>query len=206
MEENRTIFEPNKKSVNLGIVIANAVVFLVLLLWERSMTEGSFHGNSTLFFMEHGALYGPKVFEGEWYRLITYMFLHSGMDHIVNNMLILYFIGNALERYLGKIKYLFLYFSSGILAGIGSIVYNTSYPVCVGASGAVFGVSGALAYLVIVNKGNLEGLTKKRMLAFLGLSVYGGLINQSVDNAAHITGLLAGFVLAVLLYRRKKAE
>ena len=209
MNTRTDLFKPNEKSVNLGIVIATAISFFVILLWEKQLTEGPFYANSTNFLLEHGALYGPRVFEGEWYRLITHLFLHSGMDHLVNNMLILYFVGNALERYLGRWRYLVLYFLSGILAGIGSIVYNMyqiSYPVCIGASGAVFGVCGGLAYLVLVHKGNLEGLTKQRMIAFLALSVYGGLIDRGVDNAAHIAGLLAGFVMAALMYRRGKAE
>lgn len=208
--ETNNIFEPNKKSANFSVVVITCVAFFALLLWEKSITKGTFYGNTVWFLLEHGALYGPKVLEGEWYRLITYLFLHSGPDHLINNMLILFFMGSALERYLGKIKYLVLYFSSGILAAIGSIVYNmmcsTSFPVCIGASGAVFGVSGAMACLVLINRGNLEGLTKKQMLVFLGLSVYGGFVSQGVDNIAHITGLLSGFVLAALLYRRKPSE
>ena len=209
MNTRSDLFEPNQKSVNLGIVIATALSFFLILLWEKGMTEGPFHGNTAGFLLEHGALYGPRVFAGEWYRLLTHLFLHSGMDHLINNMLILYFVGNALERYLGRWKYLVLYFLSGILAGIGSIVYNMyqmSYPVCIGASGAVFGVCGALAYLVLIHKGNLEGLTKQRMVAFLVLSVYGGLIDRGVDNAAHVIGLLAGFLVAALLYRERKTE
>ena len=206
----KNIFEPNKKSANTILVVLTAVAFFVLLLWEKSITKGSFYGNTTHFFLSHGALYAPKVFAGEWYRLLTYLFLHSGMDHLINNMLILYFVGNALERYLGRVKYLILYFSSGVLAGIGSIVYNSvwngEFAVCVGASGAVFGVSGALAYLVLANRGNLQGLTKRQMFVFLGLSVYGGLVNQGVDNAAHIAGLLAGFLMAILLYRKNREE
>lgn len=206
METKTGLYEPNEKSVNLFLVVVTSGVFFLLLLWEKSITKGAFYGNTTLFLLEHGALHGPSVFDGEWYRLITYLFLHSDIEHLINNMLILYFVGNALERYLGRIKYLVLYFSSGVLAGIGSIVYNTSYPVCIGASGAVFGVSGALAYLVLVNKGNLQGLTKRQMLLFLALSVYGGFVNQGVDNAAHIVGLLAGFFVAMMLYRRKREE
>lgn len=200
------IFEPNKKSVNLGIIAGTVCVFFVMLFWEKSMTKGEFYGNTIDFFLEHGALYGPAVKEGEWYRLLTYLFLHSGMEHLLNNMLILYFIGNALERYLGHWKFLLLYLASGIFAALGSVFWNTSYPVCVGASGAVFGVCGGLAYLVLIHRGNLQGLTKKRMLLFLLLSVYGGFVTQGVDNAAHITGLLSGFLLAAVLYRRPKGS
>ena len=68
------LFEPNKKSVNLLVVIATTLSFFLVLLWEKGMTEGAFHGNTAGFLLEHGALYGPKVFAGEWYRLVTHMF------------------------------------------------------------------------------------------------------------------------------------
>lgn len=210
MEESIGLYEPNKKSVNLGIIIMTSGVFFLVLLWEKMITTGAFYGNTTVFLLKCGALYAPAVLQGEWYRLLTYQFLHSGIEHLINNMLILYFIGNALERYLGRIKFLILYFCSGILAGIGSIVYNSvcgnTFAVCIGASGAVFGVTGALLYLVLANRGNLQGLTRQQMLLFLGLSIYGGLIRQGVDNAAHVAGLAAGFLLALLLYRRPKGN
>ena len=206
MEEPVGLYEPNKKSVNLGMIIVTSGVFFLVLLWEKIITTGAFYGNTTAFLLKCGALYAPAVLQGEWYRLVTYQFLHGGIEHLINNMLILYFTGNALERYLGRIKFLILYFCSGILAGIGSIVYNSvcgkHFAVCIGASGAVFGVTGALLYLVLANRGNLQGLTKRQMLLFLGLSIYGGLVQQGVDNAAHLAGLAAGFLLAVLLYRR----
>lgn len=210
MEETKGLYEPNKRSVNLGIIIVTSGVFFLILLWEKMTTAGAFYGNTTAFLLKCGALYAPAVFQGEGYRLVTYLFLHGDIEHLINNMLILYFIGNALERYLGRIKFLILYFCSGILAGIGSIVYNNvcgnTFAVCIGASGAVFGVTGALLYLVLVNRGNLQGLTKRQMLLFLGLSIYGGLIQQGVDNAAHLAGLAAGFLLAVLLYRRRNRK
>ncbi len=202
-------FAPQEKSVNIGIIAVTVVAFLVVLLWEKSITKGSFYGNTGAFFLEHGALYGPAVLEGkEWYRLITYLFLHDGMAHLLHNMLILYFVGNVTERCLGKRRYLVLYFLSGILAGLGSIVYNTSYPVCVGASGAVFGVSGALLYLVLTQKDGVSGLTRRQMLFFAVCSAAAGFFETGVDNAAHIAGLLAGFVLAAVLYhlsRKRKA-
>lgn len=206
MEEPNGLYEPNKKSVNLGIIVMTSGVFFLVLLWEKMTTAGPFYGNSTAFLLKCGALYAPAVLRGEWYRLVTYQFLHGGIEHLINNMLILYFIGNALERYLGRVKFLILYFCSGVLAGIGSIVYNNvcgkAFAVCIGASGAVFGVTGALLYLVLVNRGNLQGLTRRQMILFLLLSIYGGLTRQGVDNAAHVAGLMAGFMLAVLLYRR----
>ena len=203
MKEQTQIFEPAKKSVNVVLVAVTVVVFFVMQLWEKSITQGSFQGHTAEFLLEHGALYGPSVRQGEWYRLVTHMFLHGDIFHLGNNMLILFCLGNALEHYAGKISYIVIYFFSGILAGLGSVVYNTSSTVSVGASGAVFGVVGAMAWLVLKSKGRLEGFTVPRMLLFVALSVYAGAIDQGVDNAAHVAGLIAGFLLAVLFCRKR---
>ena len=207
MNESKGLFEPEEKSINIVIIIITAVVFFLMELWEKSQTDGYFLGNTTEFFLEHGALYAPKLLAGEWYRVITYLFLHSGIEHLMNNMLVLYFLGNALEHYIGKIWYVILYFFSGIIAAMGSVLYNTEYPVCVGASGAVFGVIGAMLWVVLKNRGTLQGISKKRMLFFVFLSVYGGFISQGIDNAAHVAGLVGGFFLAILITMiEKKGE
>lgn len=206
MKEYTELFEPTKKSVNVIIVAVTVIAFFVMQFWEKSITDGAFYGHTSRFLLEHGALNGPAVRNGEWYRLLTHIFLHGDIMHLGNNMLILFCLGNALEHYVGKISYVTLYFFSGILAGLGSIVYNTGNTVSVGASGAVFGVIGAMAWLVLRNKGRLPGFTAPRMLLFLLMSVYAGFADQGIDNAAHIAGLFAGFLLAMVIYRKQSVE
>ena len=204
MKQEMELFEPTKKSVNIVIVVVTVAIFFVLQFWEKSVTSGEFYGHTTQFLLEHGALHRNSILDGEWYRLITYQFLHGDIWHLGNNMLVLFCLGNALEHYLGPVMYGMLYFFSGILAGLGSVVYNTDSPVGVGASGAVFGVVGAMLWLFVCNRGRLQGLTGTRMLLFVVLGIYGGLINQGVDNVAHIVGLIAGFMLAILFYRKQR--
>jgi len=206
LKEYTELFEPTKKSVNVIIVAVTVIAFFVMQFWEKSITDGAFYGHTSRFLLEHGALNGPAVRNGEWYRLLTHIFLHGDIMHLGNNMLILFCLGNALEHYVGKISYVTLYFFSGILAGLGSIVYNTGNTVSVGASGAVFGVIGAMAWLVLRNKGRLPGFTAPRMLLFLLMSVYAGFADQGIDNAAHIAGLFAGFLLAMVIYRKQSVE
>ncbi len=206
VREQTELFEPAEKSANLVIVAVTVIAFFVMQFLEKSSTEGVFYGHTTQFLLEHGALYAPGVREGEWYRLLTHLFLHGDIWHLGNNMLILFCLGNALEHYIGKISYIGIYFFSGILAGLGSIMYNTVDVVSVGASGAVFGVVGAMVWLVVRNKGRLEGFTIPRMILFLLMSVYAGFVEQGIDNAAHIAGLMAGFLLAVLIYRKPETE
>ena len=90
MKDQIEIFEPTKKSMNVIVVVATVIAFFVMQLWEKNSTPGTFTGHTTEFLLQHGALYGPKVFEGEWYRLVTYLFLHGDIWHLGNNMLILY--------------------------------------------------------------------------------------------------------------------
>ncbi|MBO5175944.1 MAG: rhomboid family intramembrane serine protease [Lachnospiraceae bacterium] len=206
MREHTELFEPTKKSINIVIVALTVIAFFVMQFWEKNSTDGVFYGHTTQFLLEHGALYAPGVRNGEWYRLVTHLFLHGDIMHLGNNMLILFCLGNALEHYLGKFSYAGIYFFSGILAGLGSVVYNTDNTVSVGASGAVFGVVGAMAWLVVRNKGRLPGFTGPRMLIFVLMSVYAGFADRGVDNAAHIAGLIAGFLLAILIYRKPEAE
>lgn len=218
MKDWNDIASVNRKSANLMLILITCTIFLVMELWEKSITKGDFYGNTTVFLLRHGALYAPGVLDGEVYRLFTYQFLHGGIQHLVNNMLVLYFLGNYVERTLGRLRYLILYFFSGILAGIGSIVYNgihltgelslvafrqaEGFPVCIGASGAVFGVVGAMVCLVLVN-GEPKRPDVGRLLLFVFLSIYNGFVEQGVDNAAHVAGLLAGVVIAFSLSRKR---
>jgi rhomboid protease GluP len=124
-------------------------------------------------------------------------------------MIVLLFLGDNLERAAGKWRFLAMYFGSGILAGIASMSYNmlnNIHAVSVGASGAIFGVVGAMAYIVMINKGRLENISTRQLIVFVIFSLYGGLTSQGVDNAAHIGGLVAGVFLALLLYRKQKKK
>ncbi len=149
--------------------------------------------------------------EGEYYRILTSMFLHADVSHLFNNMLVLLFVGYHLERAAGKLKYLLIYMGGGILAGIASIGYNMweeynrladGTTVSIGASGAIFGVVGAMLLIVIVNRGRLEEISTRQMVIFVVLSLYGGITNTRIDQAAHVGGFVAGFILAALLYRK----
>ncbi len=186
--------------INTIIVLLNVIIFFI--------SDGLIFGKHGDKISNMGALYWPSVFYGkEYYRLFTYMFLHGGINHLVNNMIILLFIGDNLERAVGKFKYIVIYLGAGILAGTASIGYNmlkNISVVSVGASGAIFGVVGALAYIVIINKGRLENISTRQIILFVCLSLYGGFTSQGVDNTAHVAGLLAGALLGILLYRKQK--
>lgn len=188
---------------NTFLVIINVIVFLFVQRNDYYMRSNPV--------LDIGSLYWPAVwYQQDYYRLFTYMFLHGGIQHLANNMIVLLIIGDNVERAAGKWRYLIIYFGSGVIAGIASMGYNMvnhTNAVSIGASGAIFGVVGAMAYIVVVNKGRLEDISTRQIILFVVFSLYGGLTSQGVDNAAHIGGLAAGIALAAILYRKhKKSE
>ena len=186
--------------VNTIIIVIDVVVFAVL----------TFLGDTTdvQFMHHHGANFWPSVIEEhEYYRLLTCTFIHFGISHLFNNMLVLAYIGDNLERALGKVKYLVLYLAAGIGSSAVSAVWSMfkdEYSVSGGASGAIFGVVGALLVIVIKNRGQLEDLSSRQLMFFAGFSIYHGVTSAGIDNMAHISGFLIGALLGGLLYRRKR--
>ena len=185
----------NVPFVTITFVAINVIVYLLLELVGD--TENS------NFMIQMGAVWPPYVKDGEYWRLLTATFMHFGFEHILNNMLVLACAGPILEQGLGHIKYLFLY----LIAGVGGstlsylqMLQNGENSVSAGASGAIFGIIGALLWIVIVHKGRYETLTGRGLLFMIVIGLYYGMTSGDVDNWAHIGGLLMGFVLAVILY------
>lgn len=186
--------------VNGSLIALNVIYFLYLELAGSS--------ENTLFMIQHGAMYAPLVLGNhEYYRLLTSVFMHFGIDHIVNNMLVLFVLGDNLERALGKVKYLIFYLLCGIGANVVSMMLSLNSPVQAvgaGASGAIFGVIGGLLYAVAVNRGRLEDLSTRQLVVMIIFSLYFGFISTGVDNVAHVAGLVIGVILAAVLYRKPK--
>ncbi|MDE5933247.1 MAG: rhomboid family intramembrane serine protease [Lachnospiraceae bacterium] len=140
---------------------------------------------------------------GEWYRMISSMFLHVNLGHLVSNMLILYYIGNVVEKKMGHLPYLILYFLSGLVGNVlsaGYELFTGNYASSIGASGAVFGVEGALLMLAFLYKGKLVEATTGRIAFSIAFSLYCGFTSRNVDNAAHVGGLLMGFLMAGIFW------
>lgn len=155
-----------------------------------------------------GAMYEPFITEGqEYYRIFTCMFLHFGITHLMNNMIMLGALGWNLELEIGKLRFIIIYFFSGIGGNILSLIAAISAgesAVSAGASGAVFGLMGALLYVVIANRGRLGQLSGRGMIFMVVLSLYFGLTSSGVDNMAHIGGSYADSFLLLFYTDRKK--
>ena len=196
MQQERKI----KPVITVAFIIINIIVYLILEIGGN--TE-----NDMEYMIQRGAVWVPQVLKGEYWRLLTATFMHFGFEHILNNMLILACAGPILESALGHVKYLVLY----LLAGIGGstlsflqMLHSGEYSVSAGASGAIFGIIGALLWIVIRHKGRYETLTGKGLLFMIVISLYYGITSGEVDNWGHIGGLLMGFLICVILYRKPR--
>lgn len=154
-----------------------------------------------------GALYGPYVvFKGEWWRLGSAMFLHGGMTHLLMNMVSLYLVGRGAEIYFDGKSYITLYFFSGILGAFVSLAVHPQ-GVGVGASGAVFGLFGALAGFFLAHREKIGPQSKAFMKDFgiiILINIVFGLAVPSVDMSAHIGGLITGFVGGFMIQRNQQ--
>ena len=166
--------EIKKEPVTVGLILINIIVFLAV--------EFTGSSQNTMHMLDCGAAYTPMIIEGgEYYRLLTCMFLHFGIEHLLNNMLVLFVLGSRLERVIGKLK-------------------SMDFAVSAGASGAVFAVMGAMIYIVIRNKGWLGDLSARQILVMAFFSLYYGFTSTGVDNTAHVAGLVCGMTISILLY------
>ncbi len=193
--------ELSKEPVTAVLLLLNIIIFLV-----TDFTGGT---DNTIHMLECGAAYPPFIMEnGEYYRLFTCMFLHFGIEHLANNMLVLFVLGQRLEPVVGKIRFLLIYFLGGIGGNLISLVFDIkggNYAVSAGASGAVFAVMGAMIWVVIRNRGRLQDISTRQMLVMAAFSLYFGFASSGVDNAAHVGGMICGILLAVVLYHPRSS-
>jgi len=156
---------------------------------------------------EFSAIQGYRVvLEGELYRLVTSMFVHNDMLHIVMNMLSIYMVGRMVERFFSPWAYLSLYFISGLF---GSFAYMSMsiFGGAVGASGAIFGIFGALAGYAFVYRQTMQHQFMQFMRDFgiiLVINFFIGIIFPSIAMSAHIGGLIAGIIGGVILAKNSK--
>lgn len=193
--EDAAYFLSHFTLVNTVLIVINITLFIVIeILGSTEDVE---------LMIRWGASYWPLIYyEHQYYRLLTSAFLHFGLEHLLSNMLILFFIGDHLERALGKIKYLIFYL--GCALGSGFVSYEVSMHleenvVSAGASGAIFGVAGGILYLILKNRGHLGDLSLFQIVMFILFALYEGLQSSGVDNVAHLSGVVIGFFLAMLL-------
>jgi rhomboid protease GluP len=179
------------------IVFANVAVFAVMV--ARGVAFVSPTADAVLAW---GANYGPKTLTGEWWRLLTNVFLHFGIVHLALNMLALLNAGPLVERLMGPVAFAAMYLVAGLTGSLASLIVHGTV-VSAGASGAIFGVYGALAGFVLRQPGSVPkpALTRLRGMAltFIIYNLAYGIGKSGIDAAAHVGGLLGGAAAGALL-------
>jgi len=180
------IFKPKKPIVTYIILGINILMFLITLF--PYMSDILINLLST---------YGPLIRVGQYYRLLSGAFLHVDIFHIFFNMYALYMIGTQIESFYGYKKYLFIYLFSAVAASLLSITIS-DVP-SIGASGAIFGLLGAMLYFGYHYRVYLGATIKKTILPVIVINLALGFMMSGVDNAAHIGGLIGGVIASVVM-------
>ena len=182
-----------RAAVTRGLVIANALVFLLLALVSLRPLQ-----IPSELLIRSGGNFAPLVQQGEVWRCFTAIFLHGGLLHVGLNMLALHQAGQIVERLFGRAGFIVIYVAAGLLGSLASLWWKPG-PVSVGASGAIFGVYGALLAYLLRQRGSVPVEVFREMrsgtLGFIGYSLFAGFSLPGIDNAAHIGGLVGGLLL-----------
>ena len=175
----------SKKPIVTWIIIALCIIMFFV----------SGMGYDTYTLVKYGANFSGLVRNGELYRLVTYMFLHAGIVHIGLNMYSLYIVGPRVEDFFGKWKYALIYFISGICGGLLSIGVTPNV-VSVGASGAIFGLFGALIYFGYNYRGYIGAMIRSQVVPIVIYNLFMGLFIPGIDMWGHVGGLIGGILTA----------
>jgi membrane associated rhomboid family serine protease len=183
-------------AVTLTIIAANVLVYVAMGVLGASWTDPN-----VLDAVKWGADFGPLTLSSDWWRLFTSMFVHFGIIHIALNMWCLWNLGTTLEPFMGRKVFGVMYVASGLAASLVSVAWNP-WRVSAGASGAIFGVAGALVSYLALKKTPMDNALVKRNLKSLGFFIFYNLlygVRGGVDNSAHLGGLVAGLILGAAI-------
>jgi rhomboid protease GluP len=190
--------------------ITTLILGINLAVFAGMMFLGVAPGRSREDLIRWGASYGPLILRGQWWRLFTSMFIHIGIFHLVVNMWCLWNLGRLAEWQLGRVGFALIYVGTGLGGGLASLMWHPNI-VSAGASGALFGIAGALISAARLGGISVPGQELKRyiggLVPFCIYNLLLGAVIPFIDNAAHIGGLVAGLVFGGFLsYRRRLAR
>jgi rhomboid protease GluP len=188
---------PASFPVTIALIAACVLVFVIMVL--RGVSAFNPTPQQAIAF---GADFGPLTLNGQWWRLVTSMFVHFGLIHIGLNMWCLWNLGRAAESLLGRFSYILAYLASGIFGSIASVYWHP-LAAGAGASGAIFGLAGVLVSFVYLKKTPAHLQINSKMLGSLGTFIAYNLIFGAaipgISNAAHLGGLVMGLAVGALL-------
>ena len=188
-----SVFKNNFPMITYWLIAVNVILYVIPILFGQY--NDLINGYS---------VWGPAIREGEYYRLFTGMFLHGGLVHLLFNCYALFVIGSQVENFLGRFKFLIIYLVSGISGALFSMIFGGNYA-SIGASGAIFGVMGALVYFGYHYRVYLGNVIKSQIIPLILLNLCLGFMMSGVDNFAHIGGLIGGTLMTIALGVKDKS-
>lgn len=191
-KSNKMFNKKNDKVLTIVIAVINIIVFALMYI----IGNGS-ENKATL--LKFGANMGMLTKNGDYYRLITCAFLHIGVIHLLCNLYSLYIIGQNIEYFFGKLKFVLIYLFSAITASLFVLIFQSDNTITAGASGAIFGLMGALLYFGYTYRGYIGNKIISSSLTVIAINLAYGFIHPGISNAAHIGGLVGGLAISYML-------
>lgn len=187
------VFKNRFPMVTYWLIAVNVILYIVPVLF-------GLYDNLIANF----SVWAPAIREGQTYRLLTGVFLHGGLVHLLFNCYALYVIGAQVENFLGKFKFLLIYLVAGLSGALFSMIFGNY--ASVGASGAIFGLMGALVYFGYHYRVYLGNVVKSQIIPLIILNLLLGFMMSGVDNFAHIGGLIGGTLMSIALGVKDKSS
>lgn len=197
MDDMESVNKKNKYWVTWSIILLNLIMYVI-----SSILSGNPFVMDTNVLNILGAKNNELIMAGQYYRLITCMFLHGSLIHIASNMYSLYCVGYMVENVYGRAKYIFIYFLSGVISSYVSFLFSNA--ISIGASGAIFGVLGAVLVFSFKYKDRIGKSLFINIIAVIALNVFIGLSMTNIDNFAHIGGLVSGVIISAIIGIRQE--
>ena len=192
-EHIESVFKMKYPIVTYLLIALNVILYVIPVLT-----------NSYDTIINNFCVYGPLIKAGQYYRIITGAFLHGGILHLAFNCYALYVIGSQLESYLGKVRYLIVYLFSAVTASLFSMIFSSNPSI--GASGAIFGLMGALVYFGYHYRVYLGNVLKSQIIPLILFNLLIGALSTGIDNFAHIGGLIGGLLITSALGIKYKSS
>lgn len=193
-EKVEKVFKPKYPIITYILILLNVFMYIIPILCNKEQT-----------ILEQFCIFGDYVRSGEYYRLLTGTFLHANIIHLFCNMYALYILGTQLESFVGKIKFLIIYIFSALTGSLLSLIFLNN-GISIGASGAIFGLTGALIYFGLHYRVYLGSVVKTNLIPIIVLNLSLGFMMKGIDNWAHIGGLIGGILCNMALGVKYKSK
>ena len=188
------IFKNKFPMITYWLIAVNVILYVIPILF------GQYND-----LINNYSVWGPAIREGQYYRLLTGIFLHGGILHLLFNCYALYVIGSQVENFLGRIKFAIIYLVAGISGALFSVIFGGNFA-SIGASGAIFGLMGALVYFGYHYRVYLGTVVKSQIIPLIVLNLLLGFCVSGIDNFAHIGGLIGGTLMSIALGVKDKSS